>query len=367
MKNLRIISLIVLVFFTVACGYYLAVSSLFVSNSGLQSNLIPTSDGEFKLFLLENIKTRKIIIDAGSNSQFGIDSLMIERATRLPTINISTNTTTSLKDKLLLIKANANPGDIVILPLEWIYYNREYDTDEYFKYFFTRYAHIFRALPFKERVRKVMSMPVSFPLEEFRARAGRDTLDAGIMERYNTFEEKALKVRLSLNGDNIFTGKKPELEESSRLRGCFDYTIGHKRLMDRKRALKLFLPYVLLMQQLEQGGLQVFIAWPSVAGKGCYSQHKGLFATFVLEFKELFSEHGIGVLGEPEDSSFGEQYIFNSHFHLNRQGRTIRTRRLVEALLPLIEPGGPGPYVSAVELARSAIERNIKSNLAKRQ
>src|SRR3569832_1770731 len=83
---------------------------------------VPYSYGQF---LLEQVGSPRIVIDAGSSSAFGIEPALIEQAFRRPVIDVADNGSIPLDMKIHRIIKYARAGDTLILPWEWVYYTRD--------------------------------------------------------------------------------------------------------------------------------------------------------------------------------------------------------------------------------------------------
>jgi hypothetical protein len=69
------------------------------------------------------IKGRKVIIIAGSNALFGVDSENLERLIGIPVVNFATHAGLSLDFHISIALKYAARGDIVLMPMEFDYYS----------------------------------------------------------------------------------------------------------------------------------------------------------------------------------------------------------------------------------------------------
>ena len=76
-----------------------------------------------KTNIANSIKDKKIVILAGSNALFGVDSHMISKEFNLPVVNMGVNAGIELPLVLELTKRVIKKGDIVIAPLEYPMYS----------------------------------------------------------------------------------------------------------------------------------------------------------------------------------------------------------------------------------------------------
>ena len=75
--------------------------------------------------LLDFVPGPRILIDSGSNTAHAIAPELIETELKRPTLIIADNASVPLRVKLDQLEKYAKAGDVIILPLEWIYYKIE--------------------------------------------------------------------------------------------------------------------------------------------------------------------------------------------------------------------------------------------------
>ncbi|WCE29884.1 hypothetical protein [Vibrio sp. SCSIO 43137] len=80
---------------------------------------------------LTNENKRRIIINSGSNSNFGLNSELLERLTGYSVINFGNNAANRLDYLYYGILQTAKKGDIIIMPLEFRYYEKNGDYTDY--------------------------------------------------------------------------------------------------------------------------------------------------------------------------------------------------------------------------------------------
>ena len=87
---------------------------------------------QYKNYRADSIKRKKIIIIAGSNALFGVNSAIIEKKTGYPVANMASNAGLDLSFLYYQVKNTIRTGDIVVMPLEFDYYtsqNNNYSKD----------------------------------------------------------------------------------------------------------------------------------------------------------------------------------------------------------------------------------------------
>nr|WP_315475654.1 hypothetical protein [uncultured Undibacterium sp.] len=106
-------------------GAFLGLSWLWILGINAQlGNGTPTSRWVFdayqhKSIAAQKIDSPKVLIVAGSNAMFGIDSGQISEHWQRPTVNLAVNAGLGLDYILIKAQQLAKPGDIIFLPLEY--------------------------------------------------------------------------------------------------------------------------------------------------------------------------------------------------------------------------------------------------------
>jgi len=101
----------------------LALTALFALNAGVtvQTNYWEVEGFRYKLELAAK-PGRKIVIVSGSNAYFGVKARTFAEATGLNAVNLAMQGALPFDFYATLIQPRLNPGDIVLLPLEYPYY-----------------------------------------------------------------------------------------------------------------------------------------------------------------------------------------------------------------------------------------------------
>lgn len=84
---------------------------------------------DVKNHLAKQTKGPKILIIGGSNSLFGIDSSIIHKETGLPVVNLSGHAGLDISFHYHKLKQHLSDGDIVVMPLEFGYFQQKRVTD----------------------------------------------------------------------------------------------------------------------------------------------------------------------------------------------------------------------------------------------
>ena len=96
--------------------------------------------------LLDYVPGPRILIDSGSNSLHAIAPELIETELKRRTFVIADNAAVPFKVKLDRLEKYAKTGDIIILPLEWSYYDAERVPGDFLDYITVKWAEYYFAM-----------------------------------------------------------------------------------------------------------------------------------------------------------------------------------------------------------------------------
>lgn len=77
---------------------------------------------QHKIHAAQAVKTPRVLVVAGSNAMFGIDSGMLENFWQKPVVNLAVNAGLGLPYILDVSRRVARPGDIILMPMEYALY-----------------------------------------------------------------------------------------------------------------------------------------------------------------------------------------------------------------------------------------------------
>ena len=82
-------------------------------------------------------------------------------------------------------------------------------------------------------------------------------------------------------------------------------------------------------------GVKVYATWPNVFHHPEYDANPQVAANLVA-IRGFWEKLGIPVLGEPSGAWFDAKYMYDTSYHLNREGVAIRTRKFADVLEAII-------------------------------
>ena len=256
----------------------------------------------------------RIILVGGSNVSFGIDAALMQQALGIPVINDGLHAGLGLAP-LRELQSYLQAGDVVIISLEYqLFSSRDImEGDPAFLSDWIEYA--------PERIQYL-----SDPWKEAPA------LYATMLQR---------KVNREVNR-YLFGGSLAEVREvfvGTQYNSNGDF-IGHLEQASAARRKISFEPYPLapiqeeMIRFLEQfagaareKGAEVYFEAPASRRSNCENTGETSLANF---FKTLEARSSIPVLTPPEQVCLPDKYFFDTAYHLDGDGRELRTRRLIE-------------------------------------
>jgi hypothetical protein len=210
------------------------------------------------------------------------------------------------------VKKVLRTGDIVILPLEYSHflYQGEYSTTKSF-YIRTYDIEYFRSLPLAEKAADILqTSPDDFILsltEQLTSKAMPSISDKQSLDRINE------------NGDSIINigNKKDSLANILPIdiqKEAFVETLGLKTIKDfntwcLNNRIKLYVTFA-----------------NTVYFKDYENQEYRIYFKNLLKY---FAENSISTIGTPYDFFYDVSFFFDTQYHLNQEGVTLRTNQFI--------------------------------------
>lgn len=271
----------------------------------------------------KKIDRPKIVIVAGSNALFGIDSKMLERAFNRPVVNHGVNAGLLLPYVLLKSREALRPGDIVIMPLEYHFYT--YDgvpNVQMIDQIFSRDPAFFWELDWDEQLRMVWMMSLERMAEGYLARGGEramcgpygwQNIDSRGDQTHNSAAEA---IPWGYDWENLAR------ELPRRYGADADNTRGW-------RWLERYVAWA------KARGVRLILTPPTMMADPSYRSDPSE-RRFYEGLPRRVEALGVPFVGNPYDFMYPREYYFNTDYHLTDTGRARHTQKLIEALYPLL-------------------------------
>ncbi len=268
--------------------------------------------------LLSDINGSRLVIVAGSNALFGIDSKKLEKRYHIPTINFGVNAGLFLPLVLYEAKKVLRRGDIVLLPLEYSMYLYDGEPNEQMiGYTYSFEPSFFWTLSLKEQFEMIWKTPFSRVLEGYM-KTGTKPITKGLYGAHH----------IDAHGDQTHSLK--------RYMGGFEKDIiKHiKPTLYGKDEPKKALAWKYLKEfdkWAKTHGICTIYTPPVFMDQKIYHTDKkeiNFYKTLPKRAKEI----GLKFIGNPYDFMYPRDMFFNTDYHLNAEARQIHTDRLLKLL-----------------------------------
>ena len=281
---------------------------------------------ELKHERLEQIDTRKIVLIGGSNLSYGVDSKMLQQATGCPVVNMGMNGYFGVRYMLEEVKPHINPTDIVVLSFEYDNLFKSVDGTPSSHLAITKaYPRVFSYLSFEQKLRAIAAIPTVA-----QAKIIRLITEAIVVSK------------------RPFTGKSYEIEgpanmyviESLKSFSPEGDLVGHLGVdwpHDREEAVvpkgaSIDPEMIALMrgfaEEIKKRGVPVIVSYTPFL-REAYNELQSHLAQFDGMVK---SSPPLIAPSPPSAFVYDQNMFFDTVYHLNQQGRSLRTQKIIQDL-----------------------------------
>ncbi|HJR80272.1 MAG TPA: hypothetical protein VJ821_09380 [Anaerolineales bacterium] len=266
-----------------------------------------------QLELIKNTSGPRIILVGGSNVSFGLDAELMQRTLSVPVINDGLHAGLGIVP-LRELQEYLRSGDIVIISLEYTMFSSEsiMEGDRAFLSDWIEYSpHRIRFLsdPWWQAPSLFATM-----LQRKVNRTVNTYLFGGSLD-----EERSVFAGTKYNANGDFVGHLNEPSMARRKIPDVPYSVWHVQ-----EEIFIFLEH--FHQTAREKGAQVYFAAPASRKTNCENTGEASMANFFKTFEDRSS---IPVLTPLEEVCLPDKYFFDTAYHLNADGRRLRTERLI--------------------------------------
>jgi hypothetical protein len=267
-----------------------------------------------QLDLLKNTPSPRIILVGGSNISFGVDAELMQRTLGIPVINDGLHAGLGIIP-LREIQEYIRPGDVIIISLEYqLFSSRDVmDGDLAFLSDWIEYSPgriKYLSHPWRQAPALYATM-----LQRKVNREVNTTLFGGSLDEVrNVF----IGTKYNLNGD--FIGHLNQVSTPRNKISFEAYPVSRVQ-----KEIFAFLEE--FHQAAREKGAEVYFEAPASRKSNCDTTGKTSLANF---FKQFDEQSSIPVLTPLDEVCLPDKYFFDTAYHLNAEGRQVRTQRLIE-------------------------------------
>lgn len=272
--------------------------------------------------LIRNTPSPKIILVGGSNLAFGIDSKAIQDSLGLHVVNMGLYAKLGLKYMLAQVRPYIKQGDVVVVVPEYDQFYGDYANGDNTLNTALLYAPADRIPDFIRSYSivdvvlrpRVENARRSF-LRAFAAAVGKEDVlfppDTNTVYNRRSFNQYGDAVshlnKPGMNPDSIFVKPLPPLKEFNR------GTLKDLNAIESKS---------------REANAHAYFLFPSYIDR---SYVINVAAIDSLK-KKIAGGMSMPIVGGPKDFVMPKQYFFDTRYHLNREGRYLRTLKMIDVL-----------------------------------
>lgn len=267
-----------------------------------------------------NENGNKIVILSGSNTIFGVDAQKMEKELNMPVLNGGTH---AVLHEYIFYWAEENilkDGDIVIMPLEYEQYENNLYGDEYLAYILGYDSDYFNTFSLYDKIKFIYKVSPQSLLDNIK-----DLVINKILEEYS-YSPKYSSKYLNYNGDmtdNKVENKKTNEQLMQTIKNTV-FVEDEVPCKEFKKEMENFIKYC------NEHNIKIYATWPA------YLYDKKEFSNPDLEkinnIEEYYNSKNIKVLGNYTDSIYDINLFYDSYYHLNEEGKSIRTKYLINLI-----------------------------------
>ena len=249
--------------------------------------------------ILANTKSPRIVLAGGSNLAFGIDSAEIKKRFNIPVLNMGVHAGFGLGRMLDDISRFLHTGDILIIVPEYSHFTNNWNGTQ------VAYELIFDARRYRLLWSSYYRLPSGFfsyiSTHLNAIKPGPPNPLAYSRDGFNEY------------GDYVkHLGVKNQPFVSSESQGSLNQSY-----------LKNFFRFV---DDFNERGITVMLSYPCCEEQSFYNS-----AALIQELDMLFrAKENLLVISTPESYCYPVEYFYDTVYHLNMEGRLIRTNQLIQ-------------------------------------
>jgi len=259
--------------------------------------------------ILANAKSPKIVLAGGSNLAFGIDSEAIQHKFNRPVVNMGLHAGLGLGRILYNISPFLNSGDILLIAPEYSHFTSTWNGDR------AAYEIIFDAGQYG----LLWSFYFRLPTDNFFSYLSAK------YERYKSFNSNKNKIDInplsySRDGFNEYGDYVKHLKVENQ---PFN-TAGNLGIINQTYLNHFFQ----MVDDFSRRGITVVLSYPCFEEQSFHNS-----VELIQKLNTLFMEkENLLVISTPESYCYPVNYFYDTTYHLNRDGHSMRTRQLIQDL-----------------------------------
>jgi hypothetical protein len=282
-----------------------------------------------KVALGSRTPSPKFVVVAGSNAALGIHVRTVSDAFAVPGFNFALVATFSPGFQLFEAEKILKPGDAVLIASEYLAYEYASPTNALVDAVYSCGEDYWRSLDWPRRLFFVLAVRPQRIIDTLRFNAANAARTRSAMVR-----------EITADGDEARIGT-PGLIAGSQVGTHQPLVVRFRPESNGVGEIENFLAWA------KAHRVTVFATWPNTLYFPQYKTYPAFGA-----IADFYRGHGVDMVGAPEDSMFGENFLADTIYHLNNDGIRLRTQKLIGNLKA--DPG----FMAWVSQARSKRANN---------
>lgn len=270
--------------------------------------------------LADAIQQPKLLVVAGSNALFGVNSAMLESFFDRPAVNFSVNA--GLQLPLILQKAEEviSTGDLVIMPLEHTMYYYDGTLNHVEIDYLLSHKALFFSQPLFRQLKIIAQTGIKRIYEGYKGLPDNFVVSglygAHNIDQYGDQTNSEYAKRPQWITQIVLNHKAEQYGVEAQSR--FDDAEGLQRLRD-------------FVARMQQKGACVIFTPPAFMFHPDYKEipeELNFYSTLADKVKQA----GLDYLGQPYDFMYAPDHFFDTNFHLTDESRRMHTQKLIQLL-----------------------------------
>ncbi len=284
----------------------------------------------------ENEDENRIILLAGSNGLFGYDSEELSRMTGKRALNLSTHAGLPLEYHIWLLDRFGRSGDLVVIPLEISYYYEEFRFDDWSTHNLLVWGKDFLdTLSWSKKFDFIVStnpervgLGLFTTLFQKRVPPSYHFRDDQVGDIIN--ETKAVWKSGQYGAKYTHLSVNPYGDMQSNSGRTFFEPIDYEF---EARVSNLFLKNLENLKQLASSReMSLLFTWPVLVKSSADRDEEPGYVDMLREIQSALERHGLSIAGDPGAVILDETLLHDTIYHLNEEGREVRTRQLASLI-----------------------------------
>ena len=272
-----------------------------------------------QLELLKHTPGPRIILAGGSNVSFGLDAELMQQTLGIPVINDGLHAGLGIVP-LRELQEYVRSGDVIIISLEYSMFSSESIMEGDLAFLSDWIEYSPRRIRYLSEPWKQIPALYATMLQRKVNREVNTYLFGGSLDEMRSV---FLGTKYNANGD--FIGHLLEASMSRRKITSIPYPVSNLQE-------EIFIFLEQFHHFAREKGAEVFFEAPASRVTNCKNTGETAMTNF---FKTLVERTSIPVITPFEEVCLPDKYFFDTAYHLNAQGRELRTRRLIDNWIQL--------------------------------